>query len=282
MFVDDVLIFLSADQGDWQALKDTLQLFCKASGLALNFSKSTVHYWGISDTELLSLKDSIPLPFISLSEGFSYLGFHLKLGSSTPCDWQWLVALFEKKISFWCFKWLSLGGRFILAKSVLESLAVYWMTLERIPTKIVLILRRLTFNFLWSDTAGKRRFHLCSWQELSKPRKAGGWGFKILSTFNQALLASSFWRALTHNSIWSHFIKVKYLGSLSLIDWIRKPSHYQSWASPFWKGMIASSRVIFHWLRWKPGSGSNIHIGRDMILGMGDQSLLSSTFVRAA
>jgi hypothetical protein len=192
MFVDDVLIFLSADQGDWLALKETLQLFCKASGLALNFSKSTVHYWGISDTELLHLKASIPLPFYHLSVGFSYLGFHLKLGSSSPCDWQWLVALFEKKISLWCYKWLSLGGRFILVKSVLESLAVYWMTLERIPAKIIKLLRRLTFNFLWRDSAGNRRFHLCSWQELSKPRKAGGWGFKSLTFLIKLSLPAHF------------------------------------------------------------------------------------------
>jgi len=70
------------------------------------------------------------------------------------------VALFERRIGFWCNKWLSLGGRFILVKSVLEGLVVYWMTLERIPNKIIILLRRLSFNFLWNDLAGKRRFHL--------------------------------------------------------------------------------------------------------------------------
>jgi len=125
MFCDDVLILLKADQGEWLVLKETLQLFCQASGLSLNFTKSTVHYWGITDTELQHLKDIIPLPFINLSEGFTYLGYHLKLGSSTPCDWQWLVALYKKKIDFWCNKWLSIGGRYILVKSVLEGLAVY-------------------------------------------------------------------------------------------------------------------------------------------------------------
>jgi hypothetical protein len=140
-----------------------------------------------------------------------------------------------------------------------------------------MILRRLTFNFLWNDQAGKHRFHLCCWQDLSKPRKAGGWGLKILSTFNSALLASSFWRAVTHNSIWSRIIKVKYMGSLSLHDWIRKPTLLQKWASPFWKGLVASSQVILHWLRWKPGSGNEIRIGRDKILGLGDLSILSPT-----
>jgi hypothetical protein len=57
---------------------------------------------------------------------------------------------------------LSLGGRFILVKAVLEGLAVYWMSLERIPAKIITLLQRLSINFLWNDLAGKRHFHLCS------------------------------------------------------------------------------------------------------------------------
>jgi hypothetical protein len=275
LFCDDVLILLKAEQGEWYVIKETLQLFCLASGLSINYTKSTAHFWGISETELQQLKDIIPLPFINLSEGFTYLGYHLKLGSSSPCDWQWLVALYKNKIDFWCNKWLSIGGRYILIKSVLEGLAVYWMSLERIPAKVTSILRRLSINFLWNDQDSKRRFHLCNWQELSKPRKAGGWGLKLLTFFNSALLASSFWRALTANSIWSQLIKAKYLGSLPLYDWLRKPSLKQPWASSYWKGMVASSQVILHWIRWKPGNGTKILIGRDKILGLGDQSFLS-------
>jgi hypothetical protein len=126
------------------------------------------------------------------------------------------------------------------------------------------------FNFLWNDLAGKRRFHLCSWQSLSRPRKAGGWGLKNLSIFNTALLASSFWRAVTHDSIWHRVIMDKYLGSLPLLLWLRKTSLEQKRASPFWKGLVSSSPVILHWLRWKPGSGSEIKLGRDKILGLED------------
>jgi hypothetical protein len=97
MFCDDVLILLRADPGEWLVIMETLQLFSLASALSLNFTKSSVHYWGITETELQHLKDIIPLPFINLSEGFTYLGYHLKLGSSSPRDWLWLVALFKKK-----------------------------------------------------------------------------------------------------------------------------------------------------------------------------------------
>jgi ribonuclease HI len=66
----------------------------------------------------------------------------------------------------------------------------------------------------------------------------------------------------------------KYLGSINLCDWLRKPTLLQKSASPFWKGMVNSSPIILHWLRWKPGTGKKIKIGRDMIVGLEDRSLL--------
>jgi hypothetical protein len=199
----------------------------------------------------------------------------MKMGAATPGDWQWLVDTFQRKIGFWCNIWLSLGGRLILIKSVLQSLAVFWMTLERIPKKILTTLRRIIFHFLWSGLERKPHFHLCSWQLLSKPRRAGGWGIKNLSQFNEALLANSFWRAVSHDSIWHRIVMNKYLGTLPLHQWIRKSSFNLQRASPFWKGLLVSSPVILHWLRWKPGAGCDILLGRDRILGLEEQSLLS-------
>jgi hypothetical protein len=39
--------------------------------------------------------------------------------------------------------------------------------------------------------------------------------------------------------------------------------------------LVSSSPIIFHWLAWNPGDGTEIRIGEDKILGMGDRSLLS-------
>lgn len=277
IFVDDVLILSKADPAEWLFILEVLQIFSSASGLTINPSKSSAHFWGLSPTELPPLQISIPYTFIDLNEGFTYLGFQLRMGASTPSDWNWLVSHFEKRIAFWCNKWLSLGGRYVLVKSVLESLAVYWMTLERLPSRTLNLLRRLSFNFLWNDQPGHHRFHLCCWKSLSKPRKAGGWGLKNLASFNSTLLASSFWRAVMHESIWNRIIRDKYLGARPLFHWLRRPTLLQNWASPFWKGLVASSKVVLHWLRWKPGTGNNIRVGKDMMLGMGVSSLLSSS-----
>jgi mannosylglycoprotein endo-beta-mannosidase len=174
MFVDDILLFSKADAMEWTALLDLLNFFCLASGLSINHTKTTVHYWGLSELELTPIKVSFPCTYLDLSSGFRYLGYNLKLGAPTATDWTWLVSSFERKIGLWYFKWLSLGGRLILINSVLQSLAVYWMVLEKIPAKILSMLRKLSFNFLWNDFAGNRHFHLCKWQILSRPKREGG------------------------------------------------------------------------------------------------------------
>jgi hypothetical protein len=148
-------------------------MFCSVTGLSINSTKSSVHHWGLSDTELLTFKTVLPFSFFSLNEGFRYLGYRLLPRASSSTDWSWLVAVFERRIGYWGNKWLSLGGRYTLVKSVLEGLAVYWMTLERIPNRIIILIRRLSFNFLWNDIPGKRHLHLCNWQLLTRPRKEG-------------------------------------------------------------------------------------------------------------
>jgi hypothetical protein len=208
IFVDDVLLMSKATPSEWIVILELLQIFCTASGLSINFTKSTAHYWGLTRNELCSLKESLPFTFVDLSQGFKYLGYVLKPGAKNSDDWRWLVAKFERKISFWCNKWLSIGGRFILVNSVLHSISVFWMSLEKIPSSILNLLRRLSFNFLWNGQKDTHRFHLCSWNIISKPIKAGGWGLKNLAIFNTALLANSFWRALTHNSLWHRVILI--------------------------------------------------------------------------
>jgi hypothetical protein len=53
MFVDDVLIMTKADLVEWTVIQDTLLHFCSISGLSINHSKSSAHYWGLSASELL-------------------------------------------------------------------------------------------------------------------------------------------------------------------------------------------------------------------------------------
>jgi hypothetical protein len=90
-------------------------------GLSINWEKSTFHYANLHQQSLDQLKGIFPYSFSHLSSGLKYLGYFLKADSYKPTDWNWLLAKIDKKIGHWCTRWLSLGGRFTLIKSVLEG-----------------------------------------------------------------------------------------------------------------------------------------------------------------
>jgi hypothetical protein len=142
--------------------------------------------------------------------GFKYLGYFLKAGLQKAEEWVWLLTKVEKKIKHWSYRWLSLGGRYILCKAVLESQPVYWLSLASIPLSILHKLRKLLYNFLWNGSGDTKHYHLCRWETLARPKRLGGWGFHNIFSFSKALAASTLWRVITKEGIWHKVIKEKY------------------------------------------------------------------------
>ena len=56
--------------------------------------------------------------------GIKYLGYVLNPNAYNSRDWAWMVGKVEKRLMLWCNKWLSRGGRLILAKLILEAILV--------------------------------------------------------------------------------------------------------------------------------------------------------------
>ena len=179
MFVDDVILLGEGTLQEWAAFEVILDTFCKASGMLISMDKSVIIYNNIPNTELLTLTRMIPYKQLPLLSGFNYLGYYIKpLGYRTR-DWDWLIKKFEKKISLWTHKLLSLGGRLVLVQSVLSSIPVYWMGLAPIPVSTLQKLKRITFAFLWGSSDTNRRYHLACWSDLSWPKKMMDGGLKI-------------------------------------------------------------------------------------------------------
>jgi hypothetical protein len=214
MFVDDVLVMSKADPVEWRLILDILQAYCYVLGLCINSSKTIVHYWRLQDLELNQLQSILPFTFADLKFGFKYLGYYLKSGVEKDENWGWLVAKIEKKIGLWCNQWISIIGRLILVKSVMESQSIFWMSMEVIPKSFLTRIGQLMFAFLWSGLKVMHHFHLCRWDLLERPKHCGGWELRNLVTFNSTLLANTFWRALTVDSIWHIIIFDKNMGIL--------------------------------------------------------------------
>jgi len=70
-----------------------------------------------------------PFPTTEFSEGIKYFGFHLKPNDYRKDDWHRLLEMLEKHLKGGSFRLLSRAGRLTLAKSVLEAIPIYWMSL---------------------------------------------------------------------------------------------------------------------------------------------------------
>jgi hypothetical protein len=121
LFVDDILLLTKASIEEWKEIERIIQLFCKVSGLRVNMTKSTIHFSGMVESELSDFKHTLPYKFSDLLVGFKYLGYYLKSRIQKTNDWRWILSKFEKKIHQWSYRWLSLGGRYILCKYVFET-----------------------------------------------------------------------------------------------------------------------------------------------------------------
>ena len=189
--------------------------------MKISIEKSSFLFNEVDEDTRAEIFSPLPYKMDPISVGFKYLGYYLKpLGYCTN-DWRWIIKRFEKRISNWTYRLLSLGGRLILMKSVLMGLAVYWLTLARIPKSILHCLRRSIFNFLWEKSHGKTRCHLVDWQVISRPYDRGGWNILNLEWFSLALRLKCFEMVLFGNGIWSHIIKFKYLKNRLIVEWIR-------------------------------------------------------------
>jgi hypothetical protein len=110
LFVDDILIMTKASIPEWMEIKRLLNSFCCASGLLINAQKTSFLHFGVQQHVLDTLKASFLFNFQDLINGFRYLGYFLKLDRYKFEDWQWLIDKYEKCISHWCNRWLSIGG----------------------------------------------------------------------------------------------------------------------------------------------------------------------------
>eukprot|EP01018_Ginkgo_biloba_P039380 Gb_12932 [translate_table: standard] len=218
LFVDDIIIFCDGSRRDLDKFRGILDLYCSATGMLLE-----------------------------LDEGQKYLGYNTYLKQ----DWNWLPAKFEKRISIWCQRCLSRGGRLVLVKSVLEALPVYWMSLSWIPQGILDQMRKISFRFLWSGGKEKRGIPWVKWQRLAVPKALGGWRLKNIFLFSKALAAKSIWRLIQGKNPCCHLAHQKYISPESIEDWIRSPQKSIHNVSAIWKAAVTAFPLLGSGLVWK-------------------------------
>ena len=158
-YADDALFLGKWNGANIRHLMKVLQCFHKASGLKINWNKSTLYGVGVHGSEVSCMAEDI-----GCSEGkmpFRYLGLPIGADMSKRVNWIALIDKFDKKLSTWKEKALSVGGRLTLCKTVLGSLGVYLLSLYKAPSCVLKDLESKMRGFFWVRRATEIIWHGC-------------------------------------------------------------------------------------------------------------------------
>lgn len=114
-----------------------------------------------------------------------------------------------------------------------------------------------------------------SWERMTKPKRAGGIGFRDMHLFNVALLARQSWRLIQYpNSLCARVLKSKYYPKGDLLNTV-----FSSDASPVWRGIEQGLELLKKGLIWRVGNGKSIQIQHDQWIPR-ENGLKTANFIR--
>ncbi|GKV27589.1 hypothetical protein SLEP1_g36748 [Rubroshorea leprosula] len=140
-FADDTVIMGKADAKNIRTVKDILKWFELMSGLRINFSKSSIFGYNVSEKWL---KGSAGMLHCRVGRPpFLYLGLPVDGKSGNKKFWELVVNKFRSKLAVWKAATLSFGGRLVLLSSVLSALPIFYMSLFSLPKSVLAELTRI-------------------------------------------------------------------------------------------------------------------------------------------
>jgi hypothetical protein len=185
-YADDTLVIMQACPLQLLALKDLLEKFAQATGLRVNYSKSSMMPINVSADRLEILAATFGCAIGALP--FTYLGLPLGTTKPTIQDMSPLVSLVERRMNA-SARFLNYGGRLQFVRSVLSSLPNFFMCSLKIQNTILNICDRASRHCLWAKEDSNSTPHsLAAWSMVCRTKNQGGLGVLNLELQNKALL----------------------------------------------------------------------------------------------
>ncbi|KAK3225296.1 hypothetical protein Dsin_005158 [Dipteronia sinensis] len=212
----------------------------------------------MSISEASILARSVGVQLVKCHE--RYLGLSSLAGKNKKQLFDNVKDRIWNKLKGWWQMLFSIEAKEVLLKAVVQYIPTYSMSLFRIPKGLIKDIHRLCAKFWWGSTDTERKLHWCSWSKLCESKDNGGYGFKDLSLFNQAMLAKQCWRLIKYpNSLAARVIKGRYFPSGNFLE-----AENCSYGSFIWRSLLRGREIIEVGSRWRIGSRSSVLIYSDM------------------
>ena len=186
-YADDTLILCKGDVHSMTVLKTILDNFSLATGLTINFHKSTFIPMNVDDRTATAMATTLGCALSTFPQ--TYLGLPLSPHKLRASDFQPLLTSFDRYLAGWKARLLSTGGRIVLVNAVLGSLPIYFMSSTLLPKTVRELLDAKRRAFFWTGEDKCTGANcLIAWERVCQSREAGGLGVKNMEDVNHCML----------------------------------------------------------------------------------------------
>jgi len=176
VYADDTTVFLGPED-DSADLQRCLDVFCKASTARFNNLKTEIIPLGstedrenlIQSRELNGWRIPDEIRIAQDSEATRILGSWQGSNIDMQEKWNEIMERQQKTINRWNHLYPSVTGRVLLAKSLVISLAQYFMTVNGISQRNLTTMEKSIRQFIWNSKKGQ-----LAWNRAILPVKEGG------------------------------------------------------------------------------------------------------------
>ena len=252
LFANDSLFLCQASKTQCEEVLLCLHNYELMSGQQLNLKKLAITF-GSKVTE--DMKDWIKnRTDIQLEGGTGkYLGLPKCLSGSKRQLLGFIMDILQSKLTGWYAKNFSQGGKEVLLQSVAMALPVYAMSCFKLPKTTIKKQTSAMMEYWWSNSQSQHKIHWISHDRMTFPKSVGGFGFRDLELFNQALLAKQAWRLLYEpHCLFSRFFRSRYNSKTSFLK-----SKLGSRPSYGWRSILFGKNLLIKGLKRVIGDGKD-------------------------
>ncbi|KAH1045942.1 hypothetical protein J1N35_036726 [Gossypium stocksii] len=240
------------------------------SGQRVNFDKSLI-YFGATAAD--NVKENIANePGVRMaSNPEKYLGLPMMVGRKKSWAFAHFIDRFRKRVAGWSLRFLSIRGKEVFVKSVLQAMPIYVMQCFVLTKSLCRKLEGIMNKFWWTNNKSLKGIHWCNWDVLCCPKINGGLGFKNLFLFNKALLAKQIWRLLSQPTcLLARVLKARYYPHSNILA--AKVGSYPSFT---WRSICSARDLVEDGVVWRVGNGATVNIWNDPWLSETEQNRIS-------